>query len=187
GWRERVVGLKDGKMAFGLSDPLPYADPDGRFGGDPPGTFIEICPLAVLYAKELAGRLDRHGGLALLVDYGGWRSRGDTLQAMRGHAFADPLAEPGLADLTAHVDFEALADAAAPLCHSYAEQGAFLMALGMGTRAERLASRLSGARLENHLSAYRRLTDPSEMGSLFKVLGLCRPGDPPPPGFPHDT
>ena len=84
-------------------------------------------------------------------------------------------------DLTAHVDFEALAgDWPA---QRYTTQGAFLTALGIDTRAARLAQALSGDALENHLAAHRRLTGATEMGSLFKVLALTGPDAPPPAGF----
>ena len=180
-WHERVIGLQDGALALGLApDPGPSA-PDPRFAGDGPGTVVETCPAARPYLDAITARLARHGGLALLIDYGGWGSKGDTLQAMKGHAFADPLAEPGRADLTAHVDFEALAQGWPQ--HHYTTQGAFLTALGIDARAERLAQGLSGAALENHLAAHRRLTQGQEMGSLFKVLALTGPDAPPPAGF----
>lgn len=180
GWRERVIGLRDGALAFGLSPPVPCPDP--RFAADPPGTLVEVCPALPAVCAPVADRIARHGGAALIVDYGGWGSHGDTLQAMRAHGFADPLAEPGLADLTAHVDFQALAGACA-LPHHYTTQGAFLTALGIDQRAARLAERLDGRARESHLAAHRRLTHPDEMGSLFKVLGFVRPGAPPIPGF----
>jgi SAM-dependent MidA family methyltransferase len=103
------------------------------------------------------------------------------LQALRAHAFDDPLAHPGEADLTAHVDFEPLA--ARGEAHYYTTQGEFLTRLGIDARAKRLARGLSGAKLESHLAALHRLTHPTEMGSLFKVLALTRAGAPQPPGF----
>jgi SAM-dependent MidA family methyltransferase len=130
---------------------------------------------------DLAALLARHCGMALVVDYGGWGSRGDTLQALRGHVFADPLAEPGLADLTAHVDFRALAEAAA-VPYRLVDQGSFLERLGITARAQALAARMTGPALDAHVAAHRRLTHPSEMGSLFKVLGLYPSGHPAPAG-----
>ncbi|WP_103334402.1 class I SAM-dependent methyltransferase [Pseudotabrizicola formosa] len=181
-WRERLVGLQDGQLAFGLSDPLtlPFTAP--AFQTPPPGRVVEVCPAAQPIAQIIGQRLAAHGGAALIVDYGGWRSAGDTFQAMRAHAFADPLATPGEADLTAHVDFEALA-AQARMPHVFASQGEFLTRLGIETRAARLAQSLAGEALQSHLAAHRRLTHPQEMGSVFKVLGLYPPGSPPPPGF----
>ena len=119
--------------------------------------------------------------MALIVDYGGRASRGDTFQALKSNAYADPFAEPGQADLTAHVDFAALT-AASGLAHHYATQGAFLTQLGITARSARLAQGLSGAALQSHLAATRRLTDDAEMGTLFKVLVLYPAAGPSPPG-----
>ena len=183
GWCERLVGLRDGALCVGLSEPMPRPDLTAAFPGDPPGTVVETCPEAQRHMASVAQRLRDHGGLALILDYGGWRSKGDTLQALRQHAFADPLAEPGLADLTAHVDFAALAAAADGLGHRYTSQGRLLRALGIEARAARLAQGLTGAALATHLAATRRLTDPAEMGELFKALAVFPATAPPPPGF----
>lgn len=180
-WHERMIGLQGDALAFGLAPDPSKEVLDTRFGAEGDGTLVETCPLARLYAETIKHRLYRHGGLALLIDYGGWRSKGDTLQAMKNHAYVDPLDEPGRADLTAHVDFEILAWLWPQ--HRYTTQGAFLTALGIDARAARLAQGLSGAALENHLAAHRRLTQGQEMGSLFKVLALFGPDAPPPAGF----
>lgn len=182
GWRERMVGLAQGALTFGLSPPIPCPDP--RFAADPPGTLVETCPQAAPIMQALADRIARHGGAALIIDYGGWRSRGDTLQALRAHAPEDPLAHPGEADLTAHVDFEALALAAPGIAHTaLTGQGTLLQRLGIDQRAARLASALTGAARGSHLAAHRRLTHPAEMGSLFKALAFHPLNTPPPPGF----
>lgn len=181
GWRERLVGLHDDGLAFGLSAPLPQVPDTPAFRMAQPGDLVEHSSAAQVAVAAALRPILRHGGLALFADYGGWRSRGDTLQALRQHRFDPPLAHPGEADLTAHVDFEPLA-ALAP-AHGYSTQGSFLRALGIEARAQRLARNLAGAELENHLAAYRRLTHPAEMGSLFKVLALTREGAPLPPGF----
>ena len=183
GWSERLVGLRDGALTFGLSAPQPRPDLTAAFPDDPPGTVVETCPEAQRHMGQIARRLALHGGLALILDYGGWHSKGDTLQALRHHAFTDPLAEPGLADLTAHVDFAALAAGAAGLAHRYTTQGRLLQTLGIEARATRLAQGLTGAALASHLAATRRLTDPAEMGELFKALAVLPATAPPPPGF----
>ncbi|MCB6179224.1 SAM-dependent methyltransferase [Rhodobacter sp. Har01] len=180
GWRERLVGLRDGALAFGLSERLFKAPVLPAFRDAGPGDVVEDSPASRQVILQVLHRLTRFGGLAYVVDYGGWRSRGDTLQALRAHAFDDPLAHPGQADLTAHVDFEALC-CGQP--HAYTTQGVFLLRLGIEARAARLAQGLTGAALESHLAALRRLTDAREMGSLFKVLALTGAGSPPPPGF----
>ncbi|MFN3994816.1 MAG: class I SAM-dependent methyltransferase [Tabrizicola flagellatus] len=181
GWRERLVGLIDGALAFGLSAPMPQVPDTPAFRHASQGALVEDNLPARLAVAETARRIARHGGVAYWIDYGGWRSQGDTLQALRHHAFDDPLAHPGEADLTAHVDFEPLA-ALAP-AWAYDTQGAVLRRLGIEARADRLAQGLTGARLDSHRAAHRRLTDPAEMGSLFKVLAVTSAGAPPPPGF----
>jgi SAM-dependent MidA family methyltransferase len=110
--------------------------------------------------------------------------RGDSFQAVRRHAYADPLEAPGEADLTAHVDFEALAVAAAPaLATPMATQGELLLRLGIGQRAEALARGLEGERLAAHLAAFDRLTSTEEMGSLFRAMAVHPASAPPPTGF----
>ncbi|MBC7479517.1 MAG: SAM-dependent methyltransferase, partial [Pseudorhodobacter sp.] len=138
-------------------------------------------PAAPAIMAEVAGRIARHGGAALIVDYGDWGSRGDTFQALKGNAFADPFAEPGQADLTAHVDFAALVHRL-PVSYVFTTQGQYLRALGIEARAERLAARLHGEALQSHLAATRRLTDDAEMGTLFKLLALYPQTCPPPAG-----
>ncbi|MET0269962.1 MAG: SAM-dependent methyltransferase, partial [Sphingomonas sp.] len=135
---------------------------------------------------ELALRIARQGGALLAIDYGHeGPAIGDTLQALRGHAPADPLAAPGEADLTAHVDFTPLAAAARAAglaVPPVATQGRFLSALGIAQRAAMLA-RAAPARAEDLAEAHRRLADPASMGRLFKVLGAVAPGWPAPAGF----
>ncbi|NGM44920.1 class I SAM-dependent methyltransferase [Rhodobacter sp. SGA-6-6] len=183
GWSETMVGLDAGRLTLGRAPPAPLALLAHRLADTQEGDVVETCPAAAPIMAGLAARIAGHGGLALVVDYGGWRSRGDTFQALRAHAFADPLEAPGEADLTAHVDFEALALAAAPAATRYTTQGALLSALGLAARADRLAAGLDGQALTAHRAAERRLTDPEEMGELFKALAVFPPAAPPPPGF----
>ncbi|MEI4231363.1 class I SAM-dependent methyltransferase [Roseovarius sp. D22-M7] len=183
GWRERLVALREGALTFALGAPVAPPDLAHRVADTKPGDIVETCAPGCAIAAEIGGRIAAHGGAALIVDYGGWRSLGDTLQAVRQQAPADPLESPGEADLTAHVDFEALAQAAAPAAHAPPiAQGALLARLGIAARAEALARNLDGAARESHLAAFRRLTDPAEMGTLFKVLALHPSAAAPPPG-----
>lgn len=181
GWRERLVGLREGKLGLGLGPVLPVADLTFRLTDTAQGQIVEICPQAPAIMAAIGERVARQGA-ALIIDYGGWHSLGDTFQALRAHEPVDPFATPGEADLTAHVDFEALARAAAPAASAYTTQGALLTALGIAQRSARLAQNLTGAALQSHLAATHRLTAATEMGSLFKVLGLHPAGHPPPPG-----
>jgi NADH dehydrogenase [ubiquinone] 1 alpha subcomplex assembly factor 7 len=142
-------------------------------GGD--GPIVERSPVRDSLAEDLACRLARHGGAALIIDYGyvGGQS-GDTLQAVRDHQYADILEFPGDQDLTAHVDFRRLIQAAqrGGAAHSgVVSQGSWLEALGIGPRASALAAR-NPARTEAIAAARRRLCDQAEMGQLFKILAL---------------
>ncbi len=183
GWRERLVGARAGQLAFTLAPPVAPDALGPRFQDDPVGTVVEICPKAISIAATIGQKLRQSGGAAIFVDYGGWRSRGDTLQAVRAHQPDGVVNNPGLADLTAHVDFEAIAVAMGAPRTGLTEQGSLLARLGIAPRAARLAQNLSGAALENHLAATHRLTAPSEMGSLFKAIAFHGPNTPPPPGF----
>lgn len=186
-WRERMVGLDGDRLAFGLSPAItPPAAP--AFDQPSSGKIVECCPAVLPMMARLGDLITTHGGAALIVDYGDWRSSGDTFQALQAHRFADPLDAPGQADLTAHVDFEALS-LASGLAHQFAPQGAFLHGLGIAARTAKLAQGLQGAAQESHLAAYRRLTHGDEMGSLFKVLGLRGPATPQLAGFElhHDA
>ena len=183
GWRETMIGLSEGRLTPGLSAAAPLASLDHRLADTRPGTIVETCPAAAAIMAGIAARITRHGGAALIIDYGGWHSVGDTFQALQRHAVTDPYAAPGQADLTAHVDFKALARAATPAAHAFTSQGALLTALGIAARAERLARNLTGPALQSHPAATRRLTGAQEMGSLFKALAVYPAAFPPPPGF----
>lgn len=186
GWQERRVGVKDDQLMFGLGGRAPQSALAHRLDDTYEGDLVEFHPAAPPLIGEIARRIAGHGGAALILDYGDWRSLGDTLQAIRNHRTDEILGSPGLADLTAHVDFETLAQAAATAgcAHSrLTSQGVFLERLGITARARTLAATLAGAALENHIAAHRRLTHPEEMGNLFKTLGLFPNGCAPPPGL----
>ncbi|WGW04224.1 class I SAM-dependent methyltransferase [Tropicibacter oceani] len=184
GWREKVVGVQDGLLIPGLTDAAAQSALDDRLADTHDGDIVETCAPACAIAGQIGARIAQHGGAALIIDYGDWHSLGDTLQALRQHLPVDPFAQPGEADLTAHVDFEALARAAAPAAHSrLTPQGVFLERLGITARAQALATGMGEAALSSHVAAHRRLTHPTEMGSLFKTLALYPQGATPPPGL----
>jgi NADH dehydrogenase [ubiquinone] 1 alpha subcomplex assembly factor 7 len=143
------------------------------------GNIYELSPTAIAAATAIAGRIAKHGGAALIVDYGRSRSAtGDTLQAVRGHKTAAVLAAPGSADLSAHVDFSTLcriAGEAGIVAVGPASQGAFLEALGIHHRAERLKRGLGPDAAADIDLALKRLTDPAAMGELFKVMAMTTP------------
>lgn len=182
GWAERRVGAAEGALTFGLRPVTPQPALTHRLEDTKDGDLVELCAPAAEIMQQIGSRIAAHGGAALIVDYGDWRALGDTLQAVANHAPVDPLASPGHADLTAHVDFEALA-LACPCPHSrVVTQGVFLERLGITPRAQKLAELLTGDALGSHIAAHRRLTHPAEMGNLFKVMGLYQKGQTPPPG-----
>ncbi len=183
-WRERMVTLLDGALAFGLT---PDAAPiPGLPREAPEGAVIEICLPALATAAALAERMKTQGGAALIVDYGYAQSRfGDSFQALKAHRHAEPLAEPGEADLTAHVDFGTLARYArgsGAAAFGPVTQGTFLEALGIAVRAETLR-RSDPAKAADVDSELARLTADEQMGTLFKAMALAAPGSPPLPGF----
>ncbi len=189
GWRERMVGLEGDKFVFVAGDqPMDAAVPSDWQQASQ-GTLIETCPGAAAVMQEIAARLAGQGGAALLIDYGHTELRGgSTLQAVRGHKKVDPLAMPGEADLTAHVDFETLARIARSKdvrCLGTVPQGQWLTALGIDMRAEALARMAPNfaARLQQDKN---RLVADDQMGLLFKVMGLAGPGWPGGTGFGAD-
>ena len=182
-WRERQIGCDGDALIFGLSAETPQPTLNDRLSDTTENDVVEYAPATAPIMAELGSRIDTHGGAGLIIDYGDWHSLGDTLQAVRQHQRTGVLDHPGTSDLTAHVDFEALAQAV-PCAHSrLTPQGVFLERLGITQRAEHLAQNLSNEPLEQHIKAHRRLTHPDEMGNLFKVLGLFPHGKAPPAGL----
>ena len=186
GWRERMVAVKDGAFVCVAGDqPMDSALPEALREA-PEGTLVETCPAAAAVVGEAAQRLAAQGGAALFIDYGHTRLRsGSTLQAVRGHRKVDPFADPGEADLTAHVDFATLAPIAAAHGARWlgtAAQGTWLAALGIEIRAQALAGSSPQQAAAVH-EAKERLAGASQMGELFKVMGLAGPGWPDGAGF----
>ncbi len=177
GWTERHV------QAGGFVE-LPAAPP-GLDAAE--GEVVEVGAAAQAVATALGARLAASGGAALFIDSGpARRAPGDSLQALRGRAPADPLVAGGEADLTAHVDFAAFAaaaQAAGAATQGPVPQGLFLARLGLPQRAEALARGQPPAQAAALLEGVRRLTEPHAMGRLFKALALCPPGLPDLPGF----
>ncbi len=151
------------------------------------GAVVELCEAARAVAGHVARRVLRDGGAALILDYGPAESApGDSLQALQAGRPANPLAEAGSADLTAHVDFAALARAAraaGATVHGPVPQGLFLTQLGLFQRTGRLAQTQPPTRAAGLVQSAQRLAEPDRMGRLFKALAICHPGLPCPAGF----
>jgi NADH dehydrogenase [ubiquinone] 1 alpha subcomplex assembly factor 7 len=190
GWCERLIGLdaKSGGLQFVLSATKVAAETiPASFRGAPVGSLVELSTERARIAATLGARLVADAGAALVIDYGHAHSApGETLQAVRRHRPHPVLEEPGAADLTAHVDFEALAAAAVEVgaaVYGPIEQGRFLIALGVEARAAALQRRASADQAAAIESGLRRLVEPGQMGRLFKAFALSHPDLPPPAGF----
>ncbi|MEQ8333645.1 SAM-dependent methyltransferase [Nisaea sp.] len=190
-WRERCIVWDDHSDAPRWSD---MAAPDTLIRQMPEraavpaeGDIFEICEDGRLTAGAIAQHIALHGGAGLFLDYGHGKSAyGDTFQALRRHRYVDVLDAPGTADLTAHVDFDALlASAAASGCSCFGTvtQGQFLSALGVEARVERLAQEASPRQTMTLRSSARRLIEPTEMGTLFKAVAIAAPEVDALPGF----
>ncbi|CAN5876381.1 SAM-dependent methyltransferase [soil metagenome] len=183
-WHERLVACQDLLFLPIAGQQVPDSVIPPALRAAPPGSVIEASPASVAVMRALAQRIAAQGGAVLAIDYGyEGPAIGDTLQAVRGHAFANPFDQPGEQDLTAHVDFATLAAAAqaeGPHAFGPVDQGALLTALGIDARAAALAA-AAPDRAESIAADRARLTE--TMGSLFKALAVVAPGWPAPAGF----
>ncbi len=185
GWSERRIALDDGGFFTWALRPADVRVPG--YVATTPGAIYEDSPAVAAATSALAARIAGDGGAALLIDYGycGGES-GDTLQAVHKHRTAQVLTAPGAHDLTAHVDFAAVArtaEEAGARVFGPLEQGIWLRRLGIDVRAERLMRDKPEAARNAIITGVRRLTDARAMGSLFKVMALAAPSLPALEGF----
>ena len=182
GFRERMVGLGvDDELTFtvGPAGLDPALLPPGNT--PPEGTVFEVAPARTAVMQALCERLRASGGTALAIDYGHTVSGyGDTLQAVLKHEYDPPLAHPGEADLTSHVDFESLALTAQALglhVNGMLPQGDFLLGLGLAERAGTLGRGKDEITQRSISQAVTRLAGSGEgrMGELFKVIAVSSP------------
>ena len=190
-WAERMVTLDDeGRFVFVEGPPSPVARllvPEGLRDSAREGALVEICPAALALAAALGARFSRQAGAALFIDYGYFPSApGPTHRALCRHCAVSVLRSPGTADLSAHVDFAAFAEAAragGAETHGPVPQARLLTALGVAERAAALRTRATPGQRHAIDSGVDRLLDPGGMGTLFKAIALVSPRLPPPPGF----
>ncbi|RVT43754.1 class I SAM-dependent methyltransferase [Sphingobium algorifonticola] len=187
GWRERVVIAGDGggfTPIAGYRDMAAVVPPS--LADAPVGSIVEISPAAATVAMLLARRIAQQGGAAIIVDYGySGPALGDSLQAVRNHAYADPFVGVGEHDLTTHVDFTMIGHVGMQAGLSVlgpVAQGDFLRALGIDARAAQLGHRAPD-RAAAIAAARARLVEPEQMGGLFKVMAFVHPDWPRPDGF----
>lgn len=191
-WHRRLVKVDEtGKLAFAVGrlalPPVELLPPRVPKEGD----IIEHRPAAGALLDGLGERASRHPVAMLVADYGyERRDYGDTLQAVRQHSYAHPLEAPGESDLSAHVNFAELSHASelSGLQHwGPIPQSEFLLALGLEQRLRTLMTRASEAQRSALYLGARRLVDPFQMGSLFKVMAITSPNLPPPPPFSYES
>ena len=179
-WRERVVTLSPSARTLRFAAMDAACAEAAGLGIAPAGAIAERAPAREALATTLAARIEAEGGAALIVDYGHERpGLGDTLQAVKRHRRHDVLADPGTADLTAHVDFSALAAAAqreGANVFGPVPQGRFLRTLGIDARAARLRQDASPEQAAEIDAALRRLTGAHGMGALFKAMAISHTG-----------
>jgi len=183
GWRERMVGLDEqGGLRLALAPGnTPFASllPDAAEGAE-----AELSEAGRSLAGAIGARIARDGGWALIIDYGlESAGRAASLQAVRGHRGAGILDRPGETDLSAHVDFAALAASSGVATHGPVSQGEFLYRLGLPARAQALKRRANAAQAVAIDAASARLIAPDQMGTLFRVLALGDGKSAPPAGF----
>ena len=187
GWREQMVGLDDSaRFALIAGDRRLDAAVPAALRDAPIGSIHESYPVGVAIMLALANRISRQGGAMVVIDYGyEGPAIGDTFQAMRAHGYSNPMEHVGESDLTAHVDFTMLGNAARQAGLNVlgpTGQGAFLTRLGINARALALAQ-ASADRAEEIMIAQSRLVADDQMGRLFKVIAATHPAWPAPEGF----
>ena len=171
-WQEVAVGVSDGALTYTLTPTETLLQPQSAEEGQ----IQEFSPSADEFIRILAERLNKTGGSALFVDYGPATKRsGDSFQALKDHKYTDPLATPGEADLTAHVQFGRLRDIALKAgCASPAieGQGRFLERLGIEARVMQLSRKATEAQKKSIAEAHKRLVSEEGMGTLFKAFAF---------------
>jgi len=187
-WRERLVGLKNGQFAFEPGEPVEAIHMLGPLDPEDGAIFEQRAAI-----PSLLNAFAKRAGVALFaglfIDYGYTKpSLGDTVQAVRRHAFASVFDAPGETDITAHVDFGAFgAEARALGLRAYGPMpmGEWLLRLGLEARFQQLIRNVSEDKASEVRRRVARLVDPTQMGVLFKVMLLTGGGLPALPPFPE--
>lgn len=185
GWCERMVVAKNGALEFAVAPVSSLMSPEGSEDA-PIGAIYEAAPSATAIVEQIARAIADKAGAALIVDYGYDKADfGETLQAVGGHAFRQVLETPGEIDISAHVNFSALTDAALnadAVVYGPVTQREFLSRLGIVSRADMLAAHNPAMRDELD-AAVERLVGGDQMGLLFKAMAIMPNDALTPPGF----
>jgi NADH dehydrogenase [ubiquinone] 1 alpha subcomplex assembly factor 7 len=188
GWNERMVTAdQSDTLSFAIAPIASTMSVSSARGDAKPGAIYEMSPASSAIVEHIGEAIARNGGAALIVDYGygSEAGHGETLQAVGKHGYKSVLENSGDVDLSAHVDFASLADAAragGALTFGPVNQGDLLNRLGIGARAKKLAGK-NPAEAGALAAAIERLTSPKQMGTLFKALAITPKHTATPPGF----
>jgi len=186
-WKERCVNVIDDRFEFTLGDQVDLSDIPEVFRQTSDGDILETSSITTDIIQKISARLCQFGGVAVFIDYGhSATGLGETLQAVKNHGYAEPLLDPGQQDLTAHVDFAAVARAAKEIGArpwGPITQGDLLERLGISARATSLLASATKEQAIELASARQRLTAPDGMGRLFKAIAISHPDAPAPPAF----
>jgi len=183
-WEEVLIGEKNNKLIYYLGNKIPLNTIPYHIENTKIGDVIEMCMAAKPIITALSTRIKSYGGCAIIIDYGDDNLIGNTFQAVKNHKKIDALKLPGDSDLTAHVDFKELTrDISEIMVTKTTSQGILLERLGINDRSKKLISNIPDNQKNIHTTAMRRLTHPSEMGSLFKAIALYPSKSFPPAGF----
>lgn len=190
-WYERMIALDENEgFIYALAD-----QPHDEQASFPPihkqageNDFLELCPARAGVVRQMAARANGHPFAGVLIDYGyGEPALGDSFQAIKSHEFTDPLEEPGLADVTAHVDFAHVLDTGREYGltgHGPVSQRDFLVSLGVRERAAQLMENMENMfAAQQFMIGLQRLIEPDQMGTLFKVVAFTGTDQPEVPGF----
>lgn len=178
GWNEVGVGLNEHLklQKVALAGTLDQSELPPNEMGENEGSVYERSPAREAIIETISQHLAANSGAALVIDYGHLKSGfGDTFQALKSHQYVDIFEEPGEADLTSHVDFQALMSVSEKFLPSVqtTTQGDFLLNLGLLERAGQLGAGKDTQIQEDIRAQVERLAGPDQMGSLFKVMGLA--------------
>ncbi|XP_049613769.1 protein arginine methyltransferase NDUFAF7, mitochondrial [Syngnathus scovelli] len=179
GWREVMVDVdheRPGRLRFVLA-PSPTLASNTLVQADESRDHVEVCAEGGVIIQQLARRVSKHGGAALIADYGHDGTKTDTFRGFKGHSLHHVLASPGCADLTADVDFSYVRRVAGKgvACLGPLSQKNFLKNMGIDVRMEVLLKNSDQSTREQLQSSYEALTDGAKMGERFLFFGLLHP------------
>ncbi|XP_077366506.1 protein arginine methyltransferase NDUFAF7, mitochondrial isoform X2 [Festucalex cinctus] len=179
GWREVLVDVdpdRPGRLRFVVA-PTPTLASRTLVQADESRDHVEVCAEGGVVIQQLARRVAKDGGAALIADYGHDGTKTDTFRGFKGHSLHDTLASPGCADLTADVDFSYVRRVAGRgvACLGPVAQRTFLKNMGIDVRMQVLLRNSDQSSREQLMSSYEFLTDGAKMGERFLFFGLLHP------------